>query len=156
MTHAASMLRVLERREQKLRLDIARVARDVAAMRDDITTLEATLAAVDRRARENAGARFANGSRSVAALLELEQNAQSLRTGRQALEALWHRTEQALAKLSERQRTLSQRWRREESRLAHVRRLMRRERLLTDARRLDADDEAYAERRAASVHFGVA
>lgn len=146
MMFAPTMIRVLERREQKVRLDVARLAREIATTRDGLTALEETIAAVDRRARDNANARFANGSRSVAALLELEQNSQSLRAGRAELETLRQRSAQALATLIDRQSALAKKWRREEARLSHVTGLVQRERILADVRQFDADDEAFTER----------
>jgi hypothetical protein len=146
MMLAPTMLRVMERREQKVRLEVARLAREIAVKRENLATLDATIEAVDRRARENGSARFANGARTVAALLELEQNSQSLRAGREELEALRQQSEQALTTLIARQRSLSKQWRREEARLAHITRLMQRERMLADVRQFDTDEEAFAER----------
>jgi hypothetical protein len=146
MMFAPTMIRVLERREQKVRLDVARLAREIATTRDGLTALEETIAAVDRRARDNANARFSGGSRSVAALLELEQNSKSLRVGLAELEILRQRSEQTLATLIDRQSALAKKWRREEARLAHVTGLVQRERILADVRQFDADDEAFTER----------
>lgn len=146
MMFAPTMIRVFERREQKVRLEIASLAREIATTRDGLTTLDEAIAAVDRRARDNANARFSNGSRSVAALLELEQNSQSLRAGQAELETLRQRSEQALATLIDRQSALAKKWRREETRLAHVTGLVQRERIRADVRQFDADDEAFTER----------
>jgi hypothetical protein len=145
----APMIRVLARREEKRRLQVASLAREVAAARDKTATVAATIAAVERRARENAHARFAAGARSIATLLELEQNSQSLRTGLAELEALRQRTAQSLTALVERQRTLAREWQREETRLAHATDRLKRERMRGDARQLDADDDEHLELRAA-------
>lgn len=146
MMFAPTMIRVLERREQKVRLDVARLAREIATTQEGLTTLEEAIATVDRRARDNANARFASGSRSVAALLELEQNSQSLRAGRAELETLRQRSEQVLTTLLDRQSALAKKWRREEARLSHITGLVQRERILADVRQFDADDEAFTER----------
>ncbi len=149
MIFAPTMIRVLKRREQQIRMEVARLARDVATRREGLTALDETIAAIDRRTCDNANARFASGSRSVAALLELEQNSQSLRAGRAELEVVRQRSEQALATLLARQCALTKKWRREEVKLAHVIGLMQRERLLADVRQFDADDEEFTERCAA-------
>lgn len=146
MIFAPTMIRVFERREQKIRLEVARLAREIAAGQEGLAALDETIAAVERRTRDNATARFAAGSRTVAELLALEQNSQSLRNGRAELEALRQRSQQALAKLIEHQRTLAKQWRKEEVRLAHVTDLEQRERVLADIRQFDADDEAFTER----------
>jgi chromosome segregation ATPase len=145
----APMIRVLARREEKKRLQIASLARDISATQDKTATVAATIAAVERRARENAHARFAAGPRSIASLLELEQNSQSLRTGLAELETLRQRTAQSLAALVEQRRTLAREWRREDSRLAHASERLKRERMRIDARQLDADDDEHLELRAA-------
>ena len=153
MMFAPTMIRVLERREQQIRMEVARLAREIATQRDGMMALDETIAAVDRRALDNASARFAGGSRSVAALLELEQNSQSLRAGRIELEALRQRSEQTLATLLDRQSTLAKKRRREEVRLAHVNGLVQRERILADVRQFDADDEEFTERCASRASF---
>jgi hypothetical protein len=166
MTPTATMIEILERRGQRLRLELTILAREIALKRDNLATLQATIAAVNRRIDENASARFADtreespgasqgprplftrleGARTVAALLELEQNSQSLRTAAMELVTLKERGEQALAMLVDRQRTLSQRWHREEIRREYVTRLARRERVLAEIRQFDAEEESFAER----------
>jgi hypothetical protein len=146
MILAPAMIRVLERREQKLRLEVARVSKAIAEGQENLVELEAMIAAVERRARDNASARFTQGSRSVGELMELENNSQSLRTGHAELELFRQRSMEALAKLSEQQRTLAKTWHKEEVRLAHVTNLSRRARTLAEVRQFDADDEAFSER----------
>jgi outer membrane protein TolC len=135
------MLRVIERREQKLRLERAALAREIAATRDGLAALEETIAAVERRASANAHSRFATGARSIAELLEIEQNSSSLRAGRADLEAMRARLQETLARLSDRQRALANKWRKEVVRLGHVTAIVRRSRVLADVRRCEADDE---------------
>lgn len=146
MILAPSVIRVLERREQKVRQEVARLAHAIAKSQENLSALDQTIAAVERRARENSNARFSNGARSVAELMELEQNSQSLRAGRAELEVLREKSIQALAALVNQQRALAKQWRKEEARLTHVNDLARRERIQTDVRRYDADDEAFTER----------
>jgi hypothetical protein len=155
MIPGSTIIRVFERREQKVRLEIGRLAREVAARQDSLIALEETIAAVERRARENSDARFADGVRSVAKLLELEQNSQSLRAGRAELETLRERSKQALTALIDQQRALSKQWRKEEVRLAHVTDLAQRERVLADVRQFDADDEAFSERYGVAALNGI-
>lgn len=155
MIPASTIIRVFERREQKVRLEIARLAREVAAKQDSLVALDETIAAVERRARENSDARFTDGVRSVGKLLELEQNSQSLRAGRAELETIRQRSEQALAALIDQQRALSKQWRKEETRLAHVTDLAQRERVLADVRQFDADDEAFSERYSVAALHGT-
>lgn len=155
MIPAHTIIRVFERREQKVRLEVARLAREVAAKQDSLVTLDETIAAVERRARNNSDSRFADGGRSVAELLELEQNSQSLRAGRAELEILRQQSKQALAALIDQQRALSKQWRKEEVRLTHVTDLARHERVLADVRQFDADDEDFTERYGmAALHGG--
>jgi len=149
MILAPAVIRVLERREQNLRLEVARLARAIATHQESLAALDQTIAAVERRAHENASSRFSSGSRSIAELLELEQNSQSLRAGRAELETVRERSKQSLAKLMDQQRTLAQRWHKEEVRLSHVNSLARRECILTDVRQFEADDESFTERYAA-------
>ena len=147
MTLASTMVRVITRREEKLRAEMATLARAIAASRDGLAVLDETIAAVERRARDNANSRFAEGPRSVAALLEIERNSSSLLAGRAELETMRERSRQTLATLADQQRALSKKWRKEDTRLAHVAVLARRQRVLADVRQTDADDEAFAERR---------
>jgi hypothetical protein len=180
MTATATMIQILERREQRLRLELTVLAREIALKRDNLAALDATIAAVNRRIDENASARFASKgpgslstgeqardksrllpgvskgpgplstreqcSRSVAELLQLEQNSQSLSKAAMELVTLKGRGEQDLASLVERQRILSQRWHREEIRREYVTRLARRERVRAETRQFDADDESFVER----------
>jgi hypothetical protein len=156
MILAPAMIRVLERREQKLRLEVARLSSAVAEGRKNLAAIEETIAAVERRTSDNASARFSNGARSVGELLELEQNSQSLRAGRTELETLRQRSEQALFKLSYQQRVIAKKWRKEEVRLAHVTALVRREHARAEINQFDADDEAFTERQAAAAsHSGL-
>jgi hypothetical protein len=46
----------------------------------------------------------------------------------------------------DRQHALTAKWRKEEARLAHVSDLARRERILSEVRQFDADDESFTER----------
>ena len=149
MILAPTVIRVLERRELRLRFEVAQLTRAIATSQESLAAVDQTIATVECRARENANNRYSGGSRSVAELLELEQNSQSLRAGREQLEEMRERSRQALEKLMDRQRTLTRRWRKEEVRLAHVTGLTRRERILTDIRQFDADDESFVERYAA-------
>jgi len=146
MMLAPAIIRVLERRQQKFRFDIAQLARAIATSQASLAAVDETIAALDRRARENASSRYSNGSRSVAELLELEQNSQSLRAGRTQLEEMRERSRQTLDRLMDQQRTLIANWRKEAARLAHVSSLARRERILADVRQFDADDAAFTER----------
>lgn len=154
MIPPSTVIRVLERREEKMRREVARVAREVAAKQDSLAALDETIAAVERRMCDNSNARFSDGSRSVAQLLELEQNSQSLRAGHAELEILRTRSRQALATLMDQQRTLSKEWRKEEVRLSHVSDLAQREHILTEVRQFDADEEAFAERYGIAAVFG--
>jgi outer membrane protein TolC len=149
MILAPTVIKVLERREQKHRLEVARLARALATHQESLAALDETIAAIEHRARQNASSRFSSGSRSIAELLELEQNSQSLRAGRAELETVRERSKQALAKLMDQQRALARKWHKEEVRLAHVNALARRERVLTDVRQFEADDESVTERYAA-------
>lgn len=151
MILAHTMIRALERREQKLRLEVACLSSALAEGRKNLADIEETIAAVERRARDNANARFSNGARSVGELLELERNSQSLRAGQTELETLRQRAEQALFKLSYQQRALAKKWHKEEVRLAHINALTRRERVRAQVRQFDADDEAFTERQAAGA-----
>jgi hypothetical protein len=147
MILASPMVRVITRREEKLRAEMAALARAIAASRDGLAVLDETIAAVERRARDNANSRFAQGPRSVAALLEIERNSSSLHAGRAELETMRERSRQTLATLTDQQCALSKKWRKEDARLAHVTALARRQRVLADVRQTDADDESFAERR---------
>ena len=149
MMLAPAIRRVLERRELRARFEVTQLARAVATSQESLAAVDATIAAVDRRARENASNRYSNGSRSVAELLQLEQNSQSLRAGLAELEEMRERSRQSLEKLMDQQRALTTKWRKEEARLAHVSDLARRERIVADARQFDADDESFTERHAA-------
>lgn len=140
MIAAATMIRVIERREQKLRLAMSSLAQTIAARRDGLATLEETIAAVERRACANASSRFSTGSRSVGELLEIEQNSSSLRAGRAELETLRGQSNEALARLTDRQQALLKEWRKEDVRLAHITAIARRARLLAAARQFDADE----------------
>src|SRR5688572_4849864 len=120
MIPAPTVIRVLERREQKVRFDIAQLSRAIATSEQSLAAVDETIAAVERRARENANNRYSNGSRSVAELLELEQNSQSLRAGRAQLEEMRERSQQALQRLKDQQRALFTKWRKDDARLAHV------------------------------------
>jgi outer membrane protein TolC len=146
MMLAPAVIRVLERRERKVRVEVTLLARAIAKSQESLAAVDETLAAVERRARENASSRYSKGSRSVAELLELEQNSQSLRASRAELEDLRERSRQALERLVDQQRALIAKWRKEEARLAHVSDLTRRERIRIDVRQFDADDEAFTER----------
>lgn len=146
MTPAPTVIRVLERREQRLRFEIAQLGRAIVTSQESLAAVEQTIAAIERRARENASSRYSTGSRSVSELLELEQNSQSLRAGRAQLEEMRERSRQALEKLVDRQRTLTQTWRKEEVRLAHVTGLARSARIQSDVRQFESDEESVAER----------
>lgn len=146
MIPAPTVIRVLERREQRVRFEITQLTRAIATSQESLAAVDETIAAVERRARENASSRYSDGSRSVAELLELEQNSQSLRAGRARLEEIRERSQQALEKLVNQRHTLTTKWHKEEVRLAHVTGLARRERIRTDIKQFDADDESFTER----------
>jgi outer membrane protein TolC len=146
MMLAPAIRRVLERRELRARFEVTQLARAIATSQESLAAVSETIATVERRARDNASNRYSNGSRSVAELLELEHNSQSLRAGLAELEEMRERSRQALERLLDRQRALTMKWRKEEARLAHVSDLARRERILTDVRQFDADDESCTER----------
>lgn len=149
MILAPTIVRVLERREQRLRFEVAQLTRAIATNQESLAAVDETIAAIERRARENASNRYSNGARSVAELLELEQNSQSLRAGRAQLEQIRQQSQQTLDRLIGQQRALTRKWRKEEARLTHVTGLARFERIRTDIRQFDADDEAFTERYAA-------
>jgi hypothetical protein len=144
-----SMKRVLEWRERKCRLALARVTASVEKRRNGIQALDQFLSAVEAQISTTLLAR-SKGPCTVSTLAELEQHTKSLRAHREKLADMKRQAEHVLEELLTEQRQHAQQWRRCEARLAHVESIVRRERIQISTRAAEAEDEAYAEQRAMS------
>jgi hypothetical protein len=140
-----SMIEVLERREQNARLALARVTRAVAATSAEIQAMDAVIAAVEARVKKNLEARLGGEPRTIAALLEQENQTQSLLSGCERVTELRRQAEHRLAELRVRQRAEARQWRRDEVKLMHVRAMARREAITQAHRVAESEDQAHAE-----------
>jgi hypothetical protein len=151
MTHLTqSMMRVLEWRERRSRVALARLMRTVADTRARIEALDGVIAAVDARVKTSFEARLAGGPRTIAALTELEHHAKGLLLAR---EQVVDRRDQAsfdLARLRAKQHVNIRQWRRDEAKLMHVKAMARRDVIARASREAESQDAAHCERVAAA------
>jgi len=138
-----SMLEVLRIREQKRRLALARLARHIARERSGIEAADTLIAAVKDRLHACLDARFATGSRSVAALAEVEAHAKNLRARAEELLGLRQKSEQALEELLVEQRASAKLWRHSEAALGHVQSIARRGLALREVRRAELEEQEW-------------
>jgi hypothetical protein len=142
-----SMQRVLEWREKKCRLALARVTRSVEKRRNDIRALDQFLTAVETQISSTLNAR-SQGPSTVAHLAELEQHTRTLRSYGERLVDMKRQAERVLEDLLKEQQQHAQKWRRCEARRAHVEGLVRQDRLQRARVSSEREEEIYAEQRA--------
>jgi hypothetical protein len=143
------MIRVLQQRETEARQALARVARDVASKQATLVFADQSIATLDEKLSAVLVSRYANGARTVAALLESDSESKKLSVALARLRALRVAAQRELDEAKERQQLAARQWKRDEARLKHIEFLARRERIARAARVSEAEDEAHVERLAA-------
>jgi RNase adaptor protein for sRNA GlmZ degradation len=144
------LVKVMELREESARRELARLVRELAKTRSGVEAVEKLIEAVQERIDMLLRSRYSDGSRTVAALNELEANAQGLSAHREQLRQLRSQAQQALDELARQQRNAARHWRRSDVRRGHVSSLARSERIASMVRSHESEDEAHGERRAVS------
>jgi hypothetical protein len=145
----ARLITVLQRREERSRLELARLSRELAGKRQALQAMDGILAAIQEHLQSSLDGRFAGGPRTIAALEEIEEHARTLRSRHEELSTLKQQAEQALEALAAQHRARAHQWRRNDTRLKHIESLARRDKLTVDLRISEASDEAYIEGRSA-------
>jgi len=138
-----SMLEVLRFRERKRRLALARLASQIARERSGIEAADTLIAVLKDRLHACLDARFATGSRSVAALAEMEAHAKNLRARGEQLLGLRQKSEQALEELLAKQRASAKLWRHSEAALGHVQFIARRGHALRETRQAELEEQEW-------------
>jgi hypothetical protein len=146
----ALMIRVLQQRELDGRQALARAARDVASKQATVAFADQSIATFDEKLSAVLASRYANGARTVAALLESDDESKKLSVALARLRTLRIAAQRELDEAKERQQLAARQWRRDEGRLKHIEFLARRERIARAARVSEAEDEAHVERLAAA------
>lgn len=141
-----SMQQVLEWREKKCRLALARVTRSVEKRRNGIQAMDQFLTAVESQIDSTLNARLA-GPSTVAQLTELEQHTQTLRSQRERLVDMKRQAEHVLEDLLKEQQQHAQEWRRCEAQRTHVAALAKQERIQRAIVASEREEEIYAEHR---------
>jgi cell wall-associated NlpC family hydrolase len=141
------MLRILEKREQDSRRELARKAREVAARKTKVASVDQWIATVNRTLQEAIDARHASGPRTVASLIESDNHTKALSSGSQQLRQVRVTAQQAVDEAIPQQQLAAREWRRSEARLDRVQQLARKSRIKRAAKVSEAEDEAHAERR---------
>jgi hypothetical protein len=144
-----SMLPVLERRETKARLTLARLTRGVEKKQASVRAMQRLIDALQAGLRSTLAGRYSDGACTVAALTELEQHVRTLHASTEQVTVQRERAQHEVDELAARQRVVAQRWRRCEVRLDHVAALARHERIASALAASEVDEELHAERQAA-------
>ena len=144
------MLPVLERRETKARLALARLTRALEKKQASVREVQRLIDILRACLQSTLAGRYSGGARTVAALTELEQHVRTAHATAEQLAELRARAQQEAYQLAAKQRAAAQRWRRHEVRLDHVATLARQERISKALVACEVDEELHAERRAAS------
>jgi hypothetical protein len=144
------MLPILEWRETKARLALARLTRDLQEKQASVREMQRLIDVLHAGLRSALAGRYSGGGCTVAALTELEQHVRTLRASTEQVAVQRERARQEVDELAARQRAAAQRWRRYEVRLAHVMTLARHERVARALNASELDEELHAERQAAA------
>ena len=144
------MVLVLERRETKTRLALARLTRELDQRRARVRALEQLIDALRARMESTLAGRYSSGPCTVAALLELEQHMGALHTSAEQMAVLAARAQHDADEVATLQQVAAREWRRSELRLGHVASLARQERITSALLASELDDELHAERRGAA------
>lgn len=144
-----SMLPVLERRETKTRLALARVTRGLEQKQASVRAMQRLIDVLQAGLRSTLAGRYSSGACTVAALTELEQHVRTLHASMEQVTVQRERAQKEVDELAARQRVAAQRWRRCEVRLDHVATLARHERIASALAASELDEELHAERQAA-------
>jgi hypothetical protein len=150
MTPVRKMALVLERRETKARLALARLTCELDQKRARVRAMTQLIEALRVRMEASLAGRYSSGPRTVAALMELEQHMHVLHTSAEQVAVLAARAQHDADELTRLQQAAARQWRRSELRLGHVASLARRERITSALLASELDDELHAERRAAA------
>ena len=150
MTPTRKMALVLERRETKTRLALARLTRELDQSRARVRSLEHLIDALRARMELTLAGRYSSGPRTVAALLELEQHMLALHTSAEQVAVLAARAQHDADELATLRQVAAREWRRSELRLGHVASLARQERISSALLASELDDDLHAERRGAA------
>lgn len=150
MTPVRKMALVLERRETKARLALARLTRELDQRRARVRAMTQLIDALRMRMESTLAGRYSSGPRTVAALMELEQHMLALHTSAEQVAVLAARAEHDADELTRLQQAAAREWRRSDLRLGHVASLARQERVTSVRLASELNDELHAERRAAA------
>jgi hypothetical protein len=141
------MLRVLEKREQDSRRELARKAREVVTKKAKVVSVDQWIDTVGKTLQQAIDARHSGGPRTVASMIESDNHAKALSSGSQQLRQLRVNAQQAVDEAIPQQQLAAQEWHRSEARLDRVKVLAKRARIKQASKVSDAEDEAHAERR---------
>lgn len=139
MTH--SMLDVLQWRERKCHLALARLSRTLAQKKRALQAIETLDTAVHRHIRASHDSRFTDGASTAAKLAELEAHMNNLRAQREQLATLRRQAALALHETAAQHETAAHQWQRSEQKSKHAQQLARRERVLRANVRFELEEE---------------
>jgi hypothetical protein len=139
MTH--SMLDVLQWRERRCRLALARLARTLGQKKRALQAIETLDTAVNRHIRASHDSRFTDGACTASKLAELEAHISNLRAQREQLATLQRQAALVLRQTAAQHETAAHQWQRSEQKSQHAQQLARRERALRANIRSELEEE---------------
>jgi len=148
MKGSVRLMAALERRERSNLAELARVSERVASGREVLANLDVFIEELSARASVDIASMLLDAPRSVADMLEAERHSRSLRQEVVKLAAVRAQAIVEFDELSQRKREAADRWQRSSARLQHVRDRARDHAMLVSIRRMDAEENEYADRRA--------
>lgn len=154
MERAHLLIPVLQHRETKAKLALARVSREVSESRAQLDSIDQMIAGVSARVTAALSTRDSNSPRLIAEMTDLEEQLKALRAARAHLAGLHGQAQETLNELIVRHRQATREWRHQEARLDHIQALVRQARLSRDLRATEREDEFQSEDLAAARSVG--